>query len=385
MARRLVCRCACLLVFGFSGACEPETATPAEVIHPTRSNAPPADAAVLTEDSIPPGLGGQRLARWLHARDRLRGARSVVEVGSEDEGPELFGEIQDARVDGQGRLWVLDGQASAVRIFAGDGTYLDGVGGAGDGPLELRNTRGLQLLGGSRLVVFTARRQAKVFDLSPEGWRLDEIVAFPVSIEDNCSYPDRLFLHGVIGRADQTLFYGARELSDTALARYGNGYQSDVKQFDDVMSLGEIACAPTHNLVIFAFQLFPMVRAYSVDTGDLAWSAYVDAYIQQRIETTSSNMKNYYGLPHDYLATALAMSSGHVVLQYRRYGDQMNLQAVRTFLLDPEMGQGSLIADDLPEIESFHAGGYVASFDDPYPRLEVRTFVVQHAIRSLND
>ena len=72
-------------------------------------------------------------------------------------------------------------------------------------------------------------------------------------------------------------------------------------------------------------------------------------------------------------------------MQYRRYGDQMNLQAVRTFLLDPEMGQGSLIADDLPEIESFHAGGYVASFDDPYPRLEVRTFVVQHAIRSLND
>ena len=364
----------CLLVLGFFGACGTDTATRDEVIHPTPSNSPPPDAAVLTNDSVPPGLGGERLAQWLEARDRLRRAQPVATIGSDDEGPELFGEIQDARVDGQGRLWVLDGQASAVRIFAGDGAYIDGFGAVGDGPLEMRNTHGLQLLGGDRIVVFTARRQAKVFDHGPTGWRLEQIVTLPVSMKDNCSYPDRLFLHGVIGRVDQTLFYGTRELGDTSPARYGNGYQSDVKQFDDVLSIGEIACVPSHNLVIFAFQSFPMVRAYSVDTGDLVWSANVDAYIQQRIETTSTDMKTYHGLPHDFLTTALTMSSGHVVLQYRRYGDQLNLQAVRTYLLDPETGQGSLIADDLPEIESFHSDGYVASFEARYPRIELRAF-----------
>ncbi len=364
----------CLYVLAFLSACGTDGGTTGEVAHPTPSNSPPPDAAVLTDDAPPPGLRGERLTRWLGARDRLRGARPVAEIGSDKEGPELFGEIHDARVDGQGRLWVLDSQASAVRIFAGDGTYLDGFGSVGDGPLEMRNTRGMLLLGGSRAVVFTARRQAKVFDRDPAGWRLDEVVTFPVTIEDSCSYADRHFLHGVVGRAEQSLIYGMRKLDDTVLVRYGSGYKNDVKQFGDMLSIGEIACVPTHHLVVFAFRLFPMVEAYSVGTTDLVWSAYVDAYIQQRIETTDVNMRNYHGLPHDYLATALAMPSGHVVLQYKRYGDQLDLHAVRTFLLDPETGQGSLVADDLPEIESFHPRGYVASFEDPYPRLELRAF-----------
>lgn len=365
---------ACLSILGLLTACRLDDVGNGEVTHPTPSNTPPPDAAVLTDNSEPTGLKGERLISWRVARDRLRGARTVAKIGSNAEGPELFGEIQDARVDERGRLWVLDGQASAVRIFAGDGTYLDGFGRVGDGPLEMRNTRGMLLLGANRVVVFTARRQAKVFDRDPAGWRLAESVGFPVTIEDNCSYPARQFLHGVVGRADQSLIYGMRELGDTAIARYGIGYKSDVKQFNDVLSMGQIACVPTQNLVVFAFQLFPMVSAYSVDTADLVWSAYVDAYIQQRIETSDVSMRNYYGLPHDYLATALTMPSGHVVLQYRRYGDQFDLHAVRTFLLDAETGQGSLVADDMPEIESFHAGGYVASFEDPYPSIELRAF-----------
>ncbi|MDE2793929.1 MAG: hypothetical protein OXL34_03835, partial [Gemmatimonadota bacterium] len=83
---------------------------------------------------------------------------------------------------------------------------------------------------------------------------------------------------------------------------------------------------------------------------------------------------HYHGLPNDYLATVLAMPSGHVVLQYQRYGEMSDLRALRTYLLDPATGQGSLIGEDLPVIQSFYDGGYVASFEDPYPRLEMRVF-----------
>ena len=203
-------------------------------------------------------------------------------------------------------------------------------------------------------------------------------MTLPVTVEDNCTFPDRIFLHGIIlrPRGDPTLFYEMGQLGDTASARYGRGYQDDLWLVRDILSFGEIACVPGLSQVVFAFQLLPLVRSYSAETGDVLWSAYVEDYIQRRLVEVPEQgaLRNYHGLPNDLLATALTMPSGHVVLQYRRHGDQLLIEAVRTYLLDPETGHGSLISDELPEIESFYEGGYVALFEDPYPRIELRAF-----------
>ena len=222
--------------------------------------------------------------------------------------------------------------------------------------------------GGSR------RRWTRIRSSRP----LESIVTLPVTVEDNCTFPDRIFLHGIIlrPRGDPTLFYEMGQLGDTASARYGRGYQDDLWLVRDILSFGEIACVPGLSQVVFAFQLLPLVRSYSAETGDVLWSAYVEDYIQRRLVEVPEQgaLRNYHGLPNDLLATALTMPSGHVVLQYRRHGDQLLIEAVRTYLLDPETGHGSLISDELPEIESFYEGGYVALFEDPYPRIELRAF-----------
>lgn len=359
-------------------ACETERLEPGWELHPTEENAPPPDAIALTDDAVPPGLAGEPLEGWLNARTHLMRAHTVVSIGSEEEGPELFGEIRDARIDQDGRIAVLDYQARSVRLFGPGGDYLNGFGEYGEGPMEWKTAYGLELLGPNRLAVFVGGRRAKVFVHHAGEWQLDDIVDLPVSMNDNCALDDRLFLHGFLARPadDHTLFYEVSELGNPDIVRYGRGYQDDFFMVRAGLSEGGIACVPAFDQVVFAFQMLPSVRSYSGGTGELLWTAYVENYIQQEIHVDPVNgaMKFFHGLPNDYLATVLAMASGHVVLQYQRYGEMSDLKAVRTYLLDPATGHGSLISEDLPEIQSFYEGGYVASFEDPHPRLEVRAF-----------
>lgn len=69
-------------------------------------------------------------ARW-HLEEDLR-------IGVADGDPELqFGSVTGLDVDGAGHIWVLDTQASRIRVFDGEGTLLRAFGRRGQGPGEL--------------------------------------------------------------------------------------------------------------------------------------------------------------------------------------------------------------------------------------------------------
>ncbi len=62
-----------------------------------------------------------------------------VRIGSLDaEGPENFGRIVSLAVDGEQRIWVLEGQAAELRVFDKNGAYVRTVGRSGGGPGEFR-------------------------------------------------------------------------------------------------------------------------------------------------------------------------------------------------------------------------------------------------------
>jgi len=52
------------------------------------------------------------------------------------EGPFTFGRINSIAADGLGRVWVLEGQASELRVFGPDGVHLRTIGRSGEGPGE---------------------------------------------------------------------------------------------------------------------------------------------------------------------------------------------------------------------------------------------------------
>lgn len=63
----------------------------------------------------------------------------------EGNGPELFGQIVALELGPEGEVYVLDGQASEVRVFGSDGTFRRSFGGQGEGPGEFDGPGGLAL------------------------------------------------------------------------------------------------------------------------------------------------------------------------------------------------------------------------------------------------
>jgi hypothetical protein len=107
-----------------------EAATPASRV--TRSDSAGVEI-VVNEDIADPA------ARWATLV-----SPAGLELGSEEEGPELFGRIGTVLLHPDGRLWLSDLLAQEVRVFdVATGEHLFTLGGPGDGPEEFRAVRPL--------------------------------------------------------------------------------------------------------------------------------------------------------------------------------------------------------------------------------------------------
>lgn len=92
---------------------------------------------------------------------------SLVEelrIGSDEPGPELFGQIAALAVDDDGRILVLDQQASELRIFAPDGSHEATVGGPGEGPGEFLRPFGVAVHPEDATTWVVATNRYTVFD-----------------------------------------------------------------------------------------------------------------------------------------------------------------------------------------------------------------------------
>lgn len=67
-----------------------------------------------------------------------------VRLGAMDgEGPEVFGQITDLAVDGDGRIYVFEGQAQELRVFDRAGQHVRTIGRKGGGPGEFAQVIGM--------------------------------------------------------------------------------------------------------------------------------------------------------------------------------------------------------------------------------------------------
>lgn len=94
-------------------------------------------------DSIPVV---QNDATGAHDLDSAWTATVELEIGTRTGGgPESFGHVVDVAVDALGRIWVLDRQASEIRVFGPDGDFVRRVGGEGQGPGEFGDPLGVDV------------------------------------------------------------------------------------------------------------------------------------------------------------------------------------------------------------------------------------------------
>lgn len=342
---------------------------PGDTLHPNAVNSPPSDASVVSADSLPVGMSTEALRAWKQARDAIRGAQPVLELGTDEEGPELFGAITDVEVDANGNLVVLDMSTQEVRVFDPRGRYMHGFGSLGDGPMEFRDAARLTVLGDGRIVVPIARG-LKVFAASEDGWGLDTIVSTPFSAIDICTADHSdLFLSDYHRESDGAVHRVSLTETDSTFSI--KAPYSDANWLVRWrMTEGLIACRPDVG-VAYAQYAMPLVRAYSGD-GNLLWTASVEAHKTIRLrERASGSVSLQRHVEHDWLSFLHSVSSGHFVVQYHRYRRREPV-GLTTYLIDANTGIGASLGDDVPAIAAVYDGGFVAVFQEPYPRLEMR-------------
>lgn len=96
-----------------------------------------------------------------------------LRVGRAEGTPEVtFGRISALAVSEAGDVYVVDGQAPAVRVFDASGSYLRTLGGEGEGPGEYLRPNGVAILPGGRVVVRDPRT-GRLNVYAPDGEPLD--------------------------------------------------------------------------------------------------------------------------------------------------------------------------------------------------------------------
>lgn len=352
-------------------ACGPDVTLDAgEELHPTSENAPPPDAALITTGSEPIGLSAEALTEWRAARDGLLGARTTLALGTNrGDSPELFGMIGDVAFDPDGNVVVLDAVNYDVRIFGPDGSHLGSFGREGEGPMEF-DTRphSVAVLSDGRLLVGT-RAAIKIFAPVAGEYEYLDLIAVP-SRHMCVSASERVFVTVHHTRTSDRLLHEVAMTGDTTLS-FGHGYLHEHWLFRNQLSDGTIACLDDPLRILFAFSEHPVLRAHLPGEDDPIWTAALEDYVQPlyagAIDGSSirmvSNSAESVDKPH-------ALGGSHIVLQ-AGYQRLLSLR-IRTYLVDATTGLGALISEDLPRIMKMVPGRFVAGWNDPYPRIEVR-------------
>lgn len=381
---RRACRALAVVLSMAVGACAPSDSSDfrdAE-IHPNAENAVPSNATLIGEDSVPADLAPDALDAWRSAKDHILAAQTVMRLGTEEEGPQLFGRIGDVAVDSEGNIFVFDALAMELRVFDSTGQHISSVGGFGDGPLDLRyNLFGaFELLSGGDVLVANGAL-TKLFRNAGELWELVRMIDAAGLVNDLCVIGARAFFAG--WRADDnTLVQTASVATGSADAGLVPGYQHPDYLVKSKMAEGaRIACFTTAQHVIVGWGYLPMIQSYRFGQPSPIWTSKVAGRLPSRIvygmatdpTGTEAPAIEDQTDPRDFLTSLLSASSDHLLIQYSRASrSEPAPPVIRTYLVDIATGIGALLGTDLPVMSAVLSDGYVAVFDDPYPRIEIR-------------
>lgn len=324
-----------------------------------------------------PGAGGDQPASSELA-ERLNALAPVLRIGIMD-GPaeQVFGEIADAAIDGQGRLVVLDARYHQLRLYDRRGRFIAAAGGPGAGPGEFQSPAALALDGDTAVWVLD-RRAARVsrFRLERAGLRFVGSFALDVAAGDLCAMEGDVFVYGMAPDRHEVIH------RYTPAGKPGNSfgvvYSAPNPLVRNQLLAGRLACVQDAGLVLAMSNALPEIRAYAPD-GALRWRSVLPYHRPIRMDEEPDGVRQ--GMPehgdgYHYAASLVSAQPDYAVTQIglvtrtsmRRPNPFAELQ---TYVIDTRSGRGWHAGSGIPLLAHLRGGHALSASSDPFPRLTV--------------
>jgi len=208
--------------------------------------------------------------------------KEIVYIGKEygDEF-EMFSRIDDVAIDGQERIYILDGAKQLIRVFDENGNFIQTVGKKGRGPGEFELAGSMAILNDSLLYVSNGYRIEK-FQIS------DKEILFVETVNFNSRYSSFCIIGSKFFALEEVTFQKASNSINIApiqafklpalekLYSFGRAYQSDNPMVVGRLSSGRLTCNVSENIVLYTNLIFPIIQGFSSIDGTMKWQFYID-------------------------------------------------------------------------------------------------------------
>ena len=287
----------------------------------------------------------------------------------------VFGSIVAVEVSSKGEVFILDGMTSALRWFAGDGTFQSSAGREGGGPGEFRVPSALALDGAGVLNV-----------LDPGNLKIAKFRVVADSLEhvgdqrvgpafDLCIIGDRRLIlfpsdSGVVHEIDST---GAIVNSfglPLTVSQESRVLPADLRM--ELLNRGDLVCDAERNRVVIASERSGRVAAYDL-SGRLAWQAELSEFKPVRWVAVSGGRFQMAGDPDTGVASTVKSiaigASGEIYVTVHEGSLEDPEGRLHATILDGRTGREVRSEPAQAAWVQFRQGALYGIQEQPYPRV----------------
>ena len=310
---------------------------------------------------------------------RLRNTSIRASIGTaDDEGGEVIGEVEDIAVTEDG-LYVLDSGFTRIRKYDSDGTPLQTLGRAGQGPGELAQASFLEVTNKGYLAV-TDASFLEVHE--PIEGQLSEMKrrATPAMVEGLCIIDDLAYVRASDQEnADQNIIvYDISNDSIAKINQFGPVYRSDFYMVKFLLSRGSMGCIPDMKRIAVGFTTMPFIYGLTV-SGEVIWTSklrnFQMASITEKADLEGPGLSyNFRGVT-DVIVSIQGLPSGYFVVQTQRREmkkpNEMNMKNLHTYVVSATTGEGAYVGSSMSVI--FDATDHQLYTADtlPFPQVQI--------------
>ncbi len=296
---------------------------------------------------------------------------------------QMFGQIVDIKVDGDGNLYVLDSQFREVRVYSADGTYLYAIGRAGQGPDEFSAPKALDVGPSGRVIVADRSTGIKIFERTGDTHWLVATVPLPFEPQDICVENNVLHVQGSTADDPRAIFRFT--LSGDALSSFGTAYDARSELVRLAFTRGQIVCMRQPSSVMYFPSWLPVIYGYSYD-GDLQWvtkdTDFESLPVEEQIASSGQSRvsMNVRANTYDMVVSAVPLPEGQVIVQIAHLtpesvaagGDRY--AEIRTHVMSALTGEASFAGNSLPLVYAVTATRMYTARQNPFPQIIIYRF-----------